>query len=101
MWLGAISYSLYLWHALVLRAISPTAYRPLTFAVWLAATIVVSALSYRWIEQPFIRMGRSIAASPGHDRDSSGALSPSSDLTVSAPEEARSVSSAPNPAEAS
>ncbi|RPI08249.1 MAG: acyltransferase, partial [Actinobacteria bacterium] len=62
-WLGAISYSLYLWHALVLRAISPTAYRPLTFAVWLAAAIVVSALSYRWIEQPFIRMGRSIAAS--------------------------------------
>jgi peptidoglycan/LPS O-acetylase OafA/YrhL len=30
--------------------------------VWLAVTIVVSALSYRWIEQPFIRMGRSIAA---------------------------------------
>ncbi len=60
-WLGAISYSLYLWHAVVLRAISPTAYRPLTFSVWLAATIVVSWLSYRWIEQPFIKLGRKVA----------------------------------------
>ena len=61
-WLGAISYSLYLWHAVVLRAISPTAYRPLTFAVWLAGTIVVSALSYRYIEQPCIRLGRKVSA---------------------------------------
>jgi len=62
LWLGAISYSLYLWHAVVLRAISPTAYRPLTFSVWLAATIVVSWLSYRYIEQPAIRAGRKVAA---------------------------------------
>src|SRR5262245_49385690 len=60
-WLGAISYSLYLWHAVVLRAISATPYRPLTFSVWLAATIVVSWLSYRFIEQPFIKIGRKVA----------------------------------------
>ena len=64
-WLGAISYSLYLWHAVVLRAISPTPYRPLTFAVWLAGTIVVSALSYRFIEQPCIRLGRKVSAQVG------------------------------------
>lgn len=64
-WLGAISYSLYLWHAVVLRAISPTPYRPLTFAVWLAGTIVVSALSYRFIEQPCIKIGRRVSAQVG------------------------------------
>ncbi len=61
-WLGAISYSLYLWHAVVLRAISATPYRPLTFSVWLAATIVVSWLSYRYIEQPCIKLGRKVSA---------------------------------------
>ena len=60
-WLGAISYSLYLWHAVVLRAISATPYRPLTFSVWLAATIVVSWLSYRYIEQPCIKLGRKVS----------------------------------------
>ena len=100
MWLGAISYSLYLWHTLVLRAISPTAYRPLTFAVWLAATIVVSALSYRWIEQPFVRPWPRSPQPRAADRDSSGTL-PSSDLTVSTRPKRRFRVSAPNPAEAS
>jgi len=71
-WLGAISYSLYLWHAVVLRAISPTAYRPLSFAVWLAATIVVSALSYRWIEQPCIKLGRRVSAQVANSQVASG-----------------------------
>ncbi len=71
-WLGAISYSLYLWHAVVLRAISPTAYRPLSFAVWLAATIVVSALSYRWIEQPCIKLGRKVSAQVASPQVASG-----------------------------
>lgn len=61
-WLGAISYSLYLWHAVVLRAISATPYRPLTFTIWLSATIVVSWLSYRFIEQPCIKLGRQVSA---------------------------------------
>lgn len=61
-WLGAISYSLYLWHAVVLRAISATPWRGVTFSVWLAVTIVVSWLSYRYVEQPCIKLGRRVAS---------------------------------------
>lgn len=58
-WLGKISYSLYLWHWPVLEAtralgvferIGPAA----AVAVGVAAALGVSAISYRWIERPFL-----------------------------------------------
>jgi peptidoglycan/LPS O-acetylase OafA/YrhL len=55
-WLGRISYSLYLFHLMLLWLIGY--YWHLTLAVhlvWLAASVLASWLSYRFVEQPFIR----------------------------------------------
>ncbi len=65
-WIGEISYSIYLWHLLVLIALSAylpkiTAYAalrpalsiPLFCTLVILLTLGISALSYRWIEQPY------------------------------------------------
>jgi peptidoglycan/LPS O-acetylase OafA/YrhL len=53
-WLGAISYSLYLWHLPILLWTGAEGRPvPATFAV--VASVAVAALSYRLIEQPFRR----------------------------------------------
>ena len=55
-WLGRISYSLYLFH-LMLLFVFGAYFRP-SFAMhagWLASCLVASWLSYRYVEQPFIR----------------------------------------------
>ena len=63
-WVGARSFSLYLWHWPVFLFIeawlgkpgSPTSPR-LIGGIALAITVVLSELSYRWIETPFRRLG--------------------------------------------
>lgn len=63
-WLGAISYSLYLWHAVVFQLAHdhgfvqwPPASGLLLLSVWLVPVVVlVSWLSYRYVEQPFVRL---------------------------------------------
>lgn len=62
--LGAISYSLYLWHAVVFQVAHdsgfvywPPAQGLAMLTVWLVpVVVVVSWLSYRYVEQPFVRL---------------------------------------------
>lgn len=73
--LGTISYSLYLNHSLVLWVLGPLfqwVYRqPVIFvtvrfaicaAIALASTVAVSWVTYRWIEQPGVRLGQWLVA---------------------------------------
>jgi peptidoglycan/LPS O-acetylase OafA/YrhL len=55
-WLGKISYSLYIWHILVAQAFSGIS--------MIAVSILVAWLSYRLIEQPFRRRRAPTAAAP-------------------------------------
>ena len=70
--LGTLSYGIYLWHLLVAKCVAWALYRPLhaffenhefpgwtevlathaLLAAYIAATIVIAALSYRWVEKP-------------------------------------------------
>ncbi len=62
--IGAISYSAYVYHALVLWVIAETVQHPAAFTLaprilWFAiawlATVCLAALSYRYLEQPILR----------------------------------------------
>jgi peptidoglycan/LPS O-acetylase OafA/YrhL len=59
-WLGKISYSVYLWHAVLL---SQSPRHPLFM---LPALVGVSYLSYRFVERPFRRRRRSAIEAPAH-----------------------------------
>ncbi|WP_330114385.1 acyltransferase family protein [Pseudomonas sp. JS3066] len=56
-WIGGLSYSLYLWHWPVLAAIryytGQYELTPEHLALFAVLTLLLSYLSYRWIEQPF------------------------------------------------
>jgi peptidoglycan/LPS O-acetylase OafA/YrhL len=62
--LGTISYSVYLVQALVLIAVPAPASPVLAALLWAALVIGASELTYRFVEQPAIRLGRRVAA--GH-----------------------------------
>jgi peptidoglycan/LPS O-acetylase OafA/YrhL len=63
LWLGKISYGLYVYHVLVLSLMAPWSApreHKVSFAVAhrsmeLLLTILVAGLSYRWLERPFLR----------------------------------------------
>lgn len=59
-WFGSISYSVYLFQGILLAPLHPlAAVSPLLFVlVGCAGTIGVAALVHRYVEQPFIAMGR-------------------------------------------
>ncbi|HEX8364001.1 MAG TPA: acyltransferase [Allosphingosinicella sp.] len=76
-WVGRVSYSFYLWHALVMFAVVrlelailpgelfgrwDQVLRALTFVVSSGIALAVAGLSYRWIERPFIALGRRTGA---------------------------------------
>lgn len=71
-WLGTISYSIYLFHPVIMYTLLWLVVHDasgllrgwplwLYMAVTLAGVVVVSALTYRWVEQPAMRLGSSLA----------------------------------------
>ncbi len=71
-WLGLVSFGVYLWHFPVLHWLSALhlfdvieGYRlPWMLPLVLAVACLIAALSYRWVELPFLRMGRPRAQHP-------------------------------------
>ena len=57
-YLGRISYGLYVWHVLSLAIVALLfkKYSPLHALSGFALTILISAVSYRWLEQPFLKL---------------------------------------------
>lgn len=72
--LGLVSYSLYLWHLLAIEAIGPKLLHmgvswPGRYVAIVAATVVTTWLSYRYLERPFLRgRGGSLRAQPASAR---------------------------------
>jgi peptidoglycan/LPS O-acetylase OafA/YrhL len=69
-WIGERSYSVYLLHGTVLAAVvalpsgSPRVVLAELTLLTLAGTLGLSALTYRWVEQPFLRRRRHVPAEP-------------------------------------
>lgn len=70
LFLGKISYSLYLYHAIVLLAALHLFFGhlplPVIYALSLVTTIMVSAVMYRLVEVPSIEIGRRLSSSRRH-----------------------------------
>jgi peptidoglycan/LPS O-acetylase OafA/YrhL len=64
-WLGLVSYSLYLVHPLVLGPAANLLRGPSVAFVTILGSVALAALTYRWIEQPAIRIGRLLSGSRG------------------------------------
>jgi len=73
-WVGRLSYSLYLWHALFFFRLSPRVVVTLPALVALSgrpakylAAFAMAAISYYFVEKPFVRIGHRLAppATPG------------------------------------
>jgi peptidoglycan/LPS O-acetylase OafA/YrhL len=64
--LGRISYSVYLMHGTVLFALTATVFgkmpQPCFFGLYVCTVLVLSTLFHRFVEQPFIRLSRSVTA---------------------------------------
>ncbi|GAA3402952.1 acyltransferase family protein [Paenibacillus hodogayensis] len=60
LFLGMISYSIYLMHALIIEIIPKLDSELLTFIIWVGATLGVATLTYFAIERPFISIGRKV-----------------------------------------
>jgi peptidoglycan/LPS O-acetylase OafA/YrhL len=73
LWLGTISYSIYLLHMIVLAVVPQAASAPVSWMLWTAVTILASAVCYATVERPGMELGTRLAAAlagrPG-DRDS-------------------------------
>jgi len=66
-WLGNASYSVYLWHfPVIICFMAVVDRRPsiLESLVLVGATLLLSALSYRWVEQPVRRVARTHRSQP-------------------------------------
>jgi peptidoglycan/LPS O-acetylase OafA/YrhL len=75
--LGRISYSAYLMHALVLLAVPALPWPMLTAAVWIAVTVIVATLTHRLVELPTVRLGRTLGTRPNRAADAADAGAPS------------------------
>jgi peptidoglycan/LPS O-acetylase OafA/YrhL len=62
LWLGTISYSLYLVHVIPIEAVGPQFdNRPVTALLWIGLSVVISAGTYYGIERPAIAAGRVVS----------------------------------------
>jgi peptidoglycan/LPS O-acetylase OafA/YrhL len=60
-WVGTLSYSLYLWHVLAIRAVEhsfPAGPAPVRIVAGVALSFLLAAASYRFVERPFLRRRR-------------------------------------------
>ena len=81
-WFGSISYGVYVYHVPLLRAMElplESWSRPATLFIYFVAVVVVSQISYVWVETPFLRLkdGRKVRRLFGSRRlkiDESGDL---------------------------
>jgi peptidoglycan/LPS O-acetylase OafA/YrhL len=67
-WLGMISYSVYLLHPNVARLTPSLSSGVLSFLTVVCITLLVSTLTYRFVEQPFIQIGRELQSRLGSAR---------------------------------
>ncbi|MET1247737.1 acyltransferase family protein [Sporolactobacillus sp. STCC-11] len=67
-WIGARSYGMYLWHYPIIQLTTPAAQaneiQPLRIAIQLTLIVVVSALSYHFIEDPIRRSAKDFGRLP-------------------------------------
>ena len=66
LYLGTISYSLYLLHAFPIYAVGRVFdNRPLDALFWIGLAVVISSVTYTLIEKPSIKLGRTLSARAG------------------------------------
>jgi peptidoglycan/LPS O-acetylase OafA/YrhL len=63
-YLGTISYSIYLVHATAIHVIPVLANPVVTYLVWMAAVVAVSMVTYHAIEKPFQDIGHRLVRAP-------------------------------------
>jgi peptidoglycan/LPS O-acetylase OafA/YrhL len=61
-WLGTVSYSLYLLHLLVLAVVPASGPPVLSVTIWVICMLLVAAVAERWIERPSLALGRHLTA---------------------------------------
>jgi peptidoglycan/LPS O-acetylase OafA/YrhL len=62
LWLGTVSYSLYLVHGIPIYAVGEVfGNRAADAALWVGLSVAISAVTYTLIERPFITLGRRLA----------------------------------------
>lgn len=73
--LGRISYGLYIWHVAALHVMAPLPW-PWRLVLGFALTAAVAALSYRYLERPFLRLKGRFTYVPSSPIGASVAVAP-------------------------
>lgn len=63
-WIGIRSYALYLWHYPICRVLLDQGHTPARVALAIALTFASAAVSYRFVEAPFLRLKDRVATKP-------------------------------------